>query len=63
MFCEAPPGVSKEEYVCTPAVPSRISQNACQLDVISESIDDIDIEIDKSASRKLDKEFFSQVLF
>jgi len=55
--------VSKEEYVCTPAVPSRISQNACQLDVISESIDDIDIEIDKSASRKLDKEFFSQVLF
>ena len=58
LYCETPPGVSEEEYVCTPViadVPAALTDDLLTSDSVA------DMDIDNSASTRLDSEFFSKV--
>ncbi|XP_067947825.1 large subunit GTPase 1 homolog [Watersipora subatra] len=54
LYCEAPPGVSKEDYICTPVM----ARDCCPLGEIEQG--DIGLVVDSSVSKRLDKEFFSK---
>ena len=75
LYCEPPPGITTSDYVCTPVIShtshmmmspgSRKGQAGVSEEDNSIHIDsetgDIDIVIDNSVSKKLDRDFFKQV--